>query len=114
MHRQIQSIAWAWDGLPSPTSTCCMETGDALMMGLLRRSRHDSEAAQFAYLRASGRMQLSFAAIRSFWFARTRWEQAALGIGGVILLFVSVRVFVAPAAKTVYPIFSSSSILWWE
>ena len=33
---------------------------------------------------------------------------------GVVLLFVSVRVYLFPTAKTVYPIFSSSARLWWS
>lgn len=55
-------------------------------------------------------MDLTF--LRTWFHARTRWEQAALFVWAAILMFVSVRVFMAPAAKTVYPIFSSSGRLW--
>ncbi|MSQ96614.1 MAG: DUF2029 domain-containing protein [Gemmataceae bacterium] len=48
------------------------------------------------------------------WFeSRSRWEKAALLLWGAILLFVSVRVFLSPDSKTVYPIFSASGRFWW-
>lgn len=53
-------------------------------------------------------------AFRVWWMGRTRWEQTALVVWIAILLFVSVRVFLSPETKTVYPIFSSSSRLWWD
>ena len=50
--------------------------------------------------------------LRNWLESRTRWEKTALAVGGIILLFVSVRVFLFPHAKTVYPIFDSSARLW--
>jgi alpha-1,2-mannosyltransferase len=58
-------------------------------------------------------MPLTIAPLRNWWNARTAWEKAALAIWIAILLFVSVRVYLAPAAKTVYPIFSASGRFWW-
>ena len=54
-----------------------------------------------------------FANLRTWFASRTRWEKVALAIWGVLLLFVSVRTLVAPASKTVYPIFSASGRFWW-
>jgi hypothetical protein len=56
---------------------------------------------------------LNLAILRSCFDARSRWEKAALLVWGAVLLFVSVRVFVAPTSKTVYPIFSASGRFWW-
>jgi hypothetical protein len=56
---------------------------------------------------------LFFANLRSWYKARTSWELAALAVWGAILLGVSVRVFLAPESKTVYPIFSASGRFWW-
>jgi alpha-1,2-mannosyltransferase len=44
----------------------------------------------------------------------TTWEALAWTVWISILLFVSVRCFVLPDAKTVYPIWSSTSRLWWS
>jgi hypothetical protein len=57
---------------------------------------------------------LGFTHLRTWFDSRTRWEKAALFFWTVILAFVSVRVFISPEAKTVYPIFSSSGRLWWS
>ncbi|HZZ82591.1 MAG TPA: glycosyltransferase family 87 protein [Gemmataceae bacterium] len=47
--------------------------------------------------------------------ARSRvWERIAIIAWCAVMLFVSVRVFLTPAAKTVYPIFSASARFWWE
>src|SRR5205807_1635538 len=51
--------------------------------------------------------------LRSWWDARTGWEKTALGIWVAILLVVSVRAFLSPDKRTVYPIFSGSARLWW-
>ena len=56
---------------------------------------------------------MGFADLRSWFDSRTRWEQAALITWSALLLFVGVRVFVSPEAKTVYPIFSASGRFWW-
>jgi hypothetical protein len=56
---------------------------------------------------------LFFADLRTWFDSRTPWEKAAIVIWGVILLFVSVRVFLMPESKTVYPIFSASGRFWW-
>jgi len=45
--------------------------------------------------------------------ARARWEKVAFLAWSLVLLFVSVRVFLSPAMKTVYPIFSASGEFWW-
>ncbi len=52
--------------------------------------------------------------IRHWFIARTRWEQAAFAVWTIVLLFVCTRAFVAPASRTVYPIFSESTRLWWQ
>jgi alpha-1,2-mannosyltransferase len=57
---------------------------------------------------------LGFTLLRNWLDSRTRWEKTALFFWTVIVVFVSVRVFMAPEAKTVYPIFSSSGWLWWK
>jgi alpha-1,2-mannosyltransferase len=56
---------------------------------------------------------LGFTRLRTWLDSRTRWERAALFCWTVVLAFVSVRVFLSPEVKTVYPIFSSSGRLWW-
>lgn len=49
-----------------------------------------------------------------FWFtSRSGWEKTAIVVWTALLLFVSVRVFLAPGSRTVYPIFSASGRLWW-
>lgn len=56
---------------------------------------------------------LNLAVLRS-WFGSTgNLERIAIITWAVVVLGVSVRVFVTPAAKTVYPIFSASARLWW-
>lgn len=57
---------------------------------------------------------MGFTALRRWLQSRTFWEKAALVVWAVILGFVSVRVFLMPEAKTVYPIFSSSGRFWWS
>lgn len=57
---------------------------------------------------------MNFAKLSAWWSARSRWEQAALIVWAGILLFVSVRVFFWPKAKTVYPIYSVSHLFWWD
>ncbi len=52
--------------------------------------------------------------LRSWWNSRTRWERGAIAVWCAILLVVSVRVFLEPAKRTVYPIFSGSAQLWWS
>ncbi len=50
----------------------------------------------------------------AWWLARSRWERLAIAAWGTILLFVSVRVFISPEKKTVYPMLSASANLWWH
>ena len=57
---------------------------------------------------------MGFTLLRPWLESRTRWEKVALVVWSIVLLFVSVRVFIAPEAKTVYPIFSSTGVLWWS
>lgn len=54
------------------------------------------------------------AALRAWWATASRWELAAIALWSAVLLFVCVRVFVAPANRTVYPIFTGSAQLWWN
>ncbi len=56
---------------------------------------------------------MSIAGLYHWFESRTRWEKAALLIWLAILVVVSVRVFLSPESKTVYPIFSASGRLWW-
>src|SRR4051794_14758144 len=58
-------------------------------------------------------MLLAIADLRTAFAARTGWERAAIAVWCAILLFVCVRVYLQPAAKTVYPIFSASGRFWW-
>jgi hypothetical protein len=51
--------------------------------------------------------------LRTWFNSRTRWEKAALFAWSSILVFVSVRVFISPESKTVFPIFSASGRFWW-
>lgn len=52
--------------------------------------------------------------LRSWWASAGRIERIAVVIWCAVLLFVCGRVFLMPAAKTVYPIFSASARLWWS
>ena len=53
-------------------------------------------------------------AVLHSWFASAgRVERTAIIVWSAVLLVVSVRVFVSPETKTVYPIFSASARLWW-
>lgn len=63
-------------------------------------------------LRATGDTPLSIDAIQAWWQARTRWEQIAIAVWTAFLLFVCVRSFVKPTAKTVYPIYSACGYFW--
>ena len=56
---------------------------------------------------------MNLAILRSSFDARARWEKAALIAWLAVALFVTIRVFLAPTAKTVYPIFSASGCFWW-
>jgi hypothetical protein len=56
---------------------------------------------------------LNIAALRSWLSSSTHLERIAIIVWSVVVLFVSVRVFTTPAAKTVYPIFSASARFWW-
>lgn len=56
---------------------------------------------------------MNLAIFRAAFDSRASWEKAAIVAWAAVLLFVSVRVFLAPAAKTVYPIFSASGRFWW-
>ena len=44
----------------------------------------------------------------------TRWECLALAVWAAVLLFISYRTLVAPNQRTVYPVWSSTSRLWWS
>ena len=57
---------------------------------------------------------MNLAALGAWFHARTRWEKTAIAVWGAVLLFVSVRVFIFPDSRTVYPIFSASGHLWWD
>jgi alpha-1,2-mannosyltransferase len=52
--------------------------------------------------------------LHNWWRGRTRLELAAITIWCAVLLVVSVRVFLGPTKRTVYPIFSGSAQLWWN
>lgn len=56
---------------------------------------------------------MNLAILRSWFDSRARWEKVAIIAWSVILLFVSVRVFMSPESKTVYPIFSATGQFWW-
>ncbi len=49
-----------------------------------------------------------------WWYARTRWEQTAIVVWSIVLAVVCTRAFLAPNSRTVYPIFSASTDLWWS
>jgi alpha-1,2-mannosyltransferase len=57
---------------------------------------------------------LSIAIQRKEAWRPTTWEALAWTAWISVLLFVSVRAFLLPNAKTVYPIWSSTSRLWWS
>jgi hypothetical protein len=57
---------------------------------------------------------LRFADFRRWLASRSRWEYAAATLWCVILLFCCIRAYYFPTRQTVYPIYSSSSRLWWE
>ena len=57
---------------------------------------------------------MKIAVLRPWFDAHTRWEKVALAVWCAMLLFVSVRVFISPEAKTVYTIFSASGRYWWS
>ncbi|MBI1833180.1 MAG: DUF2029 domain-containing protein [Planctomycetes bacterium] len=57
---------------------------------------------------------MSIGGLSSWWGSRTRWEQIAIAVWAAFLLFVCVRTFVKPAAKTVYPIYSACGYFWWH
>src|SRR5450631_2325329 len=57
---------------------------------------------------------LGFTFLLTYFDSRSRWEKAAIFFWFTILAFISVRVFISPEGKTVYPIFSSSGRLWWS
>jgi Glycosyltransferase family 87 len=56
---------------------------------------------------------LNLAALHSWFGTSGRLERTAIIVWCAVLLVVSVRVFVSPDTKTVYPIFSASARLWW-
>lgn len=57
---------------------------------------------------------MSCAGLRAWFASAGRLERLAVLVWGGVLLFVCVRVFITPATKTVYPIFSASARLWWS
>jgi hypothetical protein len=57
---------------------------------------------------------LNIAALRSWLGSASYLEKIAIIVWSMVVLFVSVRAFMTPATKTVYPIFSASARLWWS
>ncbi len=56
---------------------------------------------------------MNLAVLRSWFASAGRLERTAIIVWSAVLLIVSVRVFMEPQSKTVYPIFSASARLWW-
>jgi alpha-1,2-mannosyltransferase len=56
----------------------------------------------------------TMSAISSWMRSRTRWERVALSLWLILLGAIGTRVLLRPEARTTYPIFSSSTRLWWQ